>query len=196
MDGVYSDDQQTTFNILSIDPGTHNLGYAVFELDIESLEIKKVHAWTVDATRLQYYMEEVATRHGDKFARILAHKKNFREVLDFYNPLMVVYESPFFNMQRASAAGPLYELQGTYEQTLFEWDPYRPLHKVEPKTVKKGVGASASAKKPEMKEAISKIEELKCLSLDFLDEHSIDAVAVGYQYINNKLRIQGAKRNV
>ena len=112
----------------------------------------------------------------------------FQYVLEFYKPLSVVCETPFFNMQRPSAAGPLYELLTTLEQTLFEWDKEKPLYKVEPKTVKKAVGASANAKKDEVRSALSKVKELQCACLDFLDEHAIDAIAVGYSYINQTLR--------
>lgn len=176
-------DEQDTFTILSIDPGTISLGFAVIKVDIKTLDIKEAFAWTVDATRLDYYREDIIAVHGDKFARIIAHKRNFENVLRYYEPLIVTSETPFFNKLRPSAGGPLFELYTTLEQTVFEWDTQKPLYKMEPKLVKKMVGASANAKKPEMQAALKKIEELSSASLEFLDQHSIDALAVGYSYI-------------
>jgi Holliday junction resolvasome RuvABC endonuclease subunit len=187
MDDFLQDDSDTV-TILSIDPGTIRLGFSIIKLSIKDLEIVEAFAWTIEATRLEFYKEDVVLVHGEKFARIIAIKKMFKYVLEFYRPLSVVCESPFFNMTRPSAAGPLYELLATIEQTVFEWDDQKPLYKVEPKTVKKAVGASANAKKDEVRVAVSKVPELQCACLDFLDEHAIDAIAVGYAYINQSLR--------
>jgi len=187
MDDFLQDDSDTV-TILSIDPGTIRLGFSIIKLSIKDLEIVEAFAWTIEATRLDFYKEDVIQIHGEKFARIIAIKKMFKYVLEFYRPLSVVCESPFFNMARPSAAGPLYELLATIEQTVFEWDNQKPLYKVEPKTVKKAVGASANAKKDEVRIAVSKVKELQCACLDFLDEHAIDAIAVGYAYINQSLR--------
>lgn len=187
MDDTFQDEDNTV-TVLSIDPGTIRLGFSIIKLSIPDLKITEVFAWTIEATRLDFYKEEVVSIHGEKFARIIAIKRMLKCVLEFYRPLSVVCETPFFNMQRPSAAGPLYELLTTIEQTVFEWDSQKPLYKVEPKTVKKAVGASANAKKDEVRIALSKVEELKCACLDFLDEHAIDAIAVGYSYINHTFR--------
>lgn len=172
-------DEDDTFSILSIDPGTSTLGFCVTKLKIETLEIVEVFAWTVDATRLAFYRDEIIGVHGEKFARIMSHKRNFENVLRFYNPVFVVCETPFFNRLCPSAGGPLYELYSTINQTVYEWDRYKPLYGIDPKTVKKTVGAKGN-KKPDMLAALKKIKELKCANIDLLDEHGIDAVAVGY----------------
>jgi Holliday junction resolvasome RuvABC endonuclease subunit len=173
-------DEDDTFSILSIDPGTSTLGFCVTKLKIETLEIVDVFAWTVDATRLAFYKDEIIEIHGEKFARILSHKRNLEQVLRFYDPLFVVCETPFFNRLRPSAGGPLYELYATVEQTVYEWDKYKPLYGVDPKTVKKAVKALGN-KKPDMLIAMKKIAEIfEKAGLDLLDEHAIDAVAVGY----------------
>lgn len=194
MSEIYIDDEDSV-SILSIDPGTTNLGYAIIKINITTTEIIEAFAWTVDATRLVFYREDIIPTHSEKFARIISHKQNLKNVLDFYKPLIVVSETPFFNMKRASAAGPLYELLTTVEQTIYEWDKYKPLYKIDPKTVKKTVGASHNAKKPEMRECVSKVKELSCACLDLLDEHSIDALAVGYAYVIKQIRNRG-KQNV
>lgn len=187
IDDVYIDDQNTV-TILSIDPGTYNLGYAVFKVDIDSFEIKDAFAWTVAAIKLDTFKDSMIETHGEKMARIVAIKENFKNVLEHYEPLIVVSESPFFNVKRPSAAGPLYELFGVLHQTLYQWDNSKPLYIIDPKTVKKTVGASHNAKKDEVRKCISKIKELSLICIDFLDEHSIDATAVGYTYIVKNIR--------
>lgn len=187
MQDIYIEDIDTV-TVLSIDPGTTTMGLAIIRLSIESLEIREAFAWTVEATRLDFYRQETVDTYSEKFARIISIKKMLAEVLRYYKPLSVVCETPFFNMRRPSAAGPLYELLTTIEQTVFEWDCQKPLYRVEPKTVKKAVGASHNAKKDEVKKALSQVKELQCANLVFLDEHAVDALAVGYAYINNSLR--------
>lgn len=177
------DDDDDTFSILSTDPGTSTLGYCVTKLQIETLKLIDAYAWTVDSTRLAFYKDEIVDVHGEKFARIISHKRNLENVLRFYNPLFVVCETPFFNRLRPSAGGPLYELYTTIEQTVFEWDQYKPLYGIDPKSVKKAIGAAGNAKKPDMLARIKEIDELACVKPDFLDEHSIDAVAVGYSKV-------------
>lgn len=186
-DGIYIEDLDT-ITVLSIDPGTTCLGFAITKLSIPNLEIVEVFGWTIDATRLSFYREDVIEIYGEKFARIMAIKQMFKLVLEFHKPLCVVCESPFFSIQRPSAAGPLYELLATLEQTVYEWDSQKPLYKIDPKTVKKAVKASHNAKKDEVKLALSIVEELKIANLDYLDQHAIDAVAVGYGFINLNLR--------
>lgn len=176
------EDADDTFFLMSIDPGTSTLGFCLYKIHVETLEIVDIFAWTVDATRLAYYRDDVAEIHGEKFARIIAHKKNLANVLSFYAPLIVVCETPFFNRLRPSAGGPLFELYATIEQTVFEWDHCKPLYGVDPRTVKKNVKAQGN-KKPDMIAAMVKIPELQCANLDLLDEHAIDAVAVGYTKI-------------
>lgn len=173
------EDEDNTFSILSIDPGTSTLGFCVTKLRIETLEIVDIFAWTVDATRLDFYREDIVATHGEKFARIISHKRNFEQVLRYYDPLSIVCETPFFNRLRPSAGGPLYELYSTIEQTVFEWDRYKPLYGVDPKSVKKNVKVKDNSKEA-MHAALKLIDELKIANLDLLDQHAHDAVAVGY----------------
>lgn len=189
---VFFEENQDTFKILSIDPGTQTLGYAVLEINIDTLEVVDCFAWTVDSTRLDIYSEGVALTFSEKFARIISHKTNFKNVLECYQPLIVVSETPFFSIMRPSAAGPLYELFATLEQTVYEWDKEKPLYKAEPRSVKKFVNAVDHKDKNAVKTALKKIDELKSANLDFLDSHSIDAIAVGY-YQLGKLRSEREK---
>lgn len=191
MDDLF-DREEDYITILAIDPGTITLGFAVYKLDIVTLEIKDVFAWTIDATRLSYFDPMIIDIHGEKFARIMAIKRNFKGVLECYKPLAIVCETPFFNMRRPSAAGPLYELFATLEQTVYEWDNFKPLYKVDPKTAKKAVKAAHNAKKEDIRAALKKIPELDIANIDLLDEHSNDALAVGYFKVT-ELRNKGVK---
>lgn len=177
---VSKQNEEDTFKILSIDPGTQTLGYAILEVDIQTLKVVNCFAWTVDSTRLELYSEETAATFSEKFARIIAHKVNFNNVLEYYQPLVVVSETPFFSIMRPSAAGPLFELFTTLEQTVYSWDKEKPLYKAEPRSVKKFVGVVDHKNKDAVKQALIKIEELKHANIEFLDNHSVDALAVGY----------------
>ena len=99
---VSKQNEEDTFKILSIDPGTQTLGYAILEVDIQTLKVVNCFAWTVDSTRLELYSEETAATFSEKFARIIAHKVNFNNVLEYYQPLVVVSETPFFSIMTVS----------------------------------------------------------------------------------------------
>lgn len=79
-------------------------------------------------------------------------------------------------------------------QSVMQYDQWLPYYMVDPPTVKKAVGAKGNADKEEVKRQlllIPEIVEKSLVDLSTLDEHSIDAIAVGYFLLNRYRSGQG-----
>lgn len=74
---------------------------------------------------------------------------------------------------------------------LFQYDPFVPLYQVDPTTVKTNVGMKRikGTTKDDVKEHLIKSNKVDWCGIDplSLDEHTIDAVAIGTWYMNHAL---------
>jgi Holliday junction resolvasome RuvABC endonuclease subunit len=122
--------------------------------------------------------------HSARFARLHSHYVNLRMTFEYTRPVIVVCESPFFNAKRPQAYGALVETLSAVRRALWEYDPYMQLYLIDPPRVKRAVGAAGNAGKDDMRTAVLKLaQELRYqgpVPLECIDEHSIDAIAVGY----------------
>lgn len=171
--------------VLGIDPGSDTLGIACLSVDVQTLEIVNTQAITFVGSKMSMnpWMEQI---HSARFARIAAHKQNFLNVFRITTPVAVVCESPFFNPARPNAFAPLVETLDALRQAVWEYDQQLPLDLVDPPTVKRAVGGKGNADKDMMKQLVMGLPGLNFtgpIPLQFVDEHSIDAIAVGYSRI-------------
>lgn len=186
--------QDRVANIVGIDPGSQTLGLCVLSFDIVTLDIISTQAKTFYGDRLPQYDKFIATAHGDRVARILAHKQNIKELLYYYKPIIVASESPFFNTRRPNAFAALLEVLTMIRDSVIEYNPYQPLIGIDPPTVKKAVGAPGNADKTGVLSALVRISNSLKLDQKYinqLDEHSVDAIAVSYcAYVSQILNRQ------
>ncbi len=171
-----------TVNIIGIDPGTTFLGVAILTISIYNLEITSSEAFTLDANSLHCntWLNEI---HGDRFSRINSLEKELDKVFDYYKPLVICSESPFFGMRHPGAFQALIEIICSIRNSVYNYDKWKQLELVPPSNVKQSVGAKGNSTKDEMKSKVYElINVLKYDEHKFkdLDEHSIDALAVGY----------------
>ena len=179
-------------NLMAIDPGSSNLGIAIYRIGLATGEILDSHAFTLQAKDSNYYSKDYSNRYNDKFARLQALESELFSVFDYYRPTIVVCESPFFNSFTPNAYAILSELVNLIQHTLLQFNNHIPFYKVDPPTAKKAVGAKGNAKKEDMVIAIDKIKHTLKLTtaIETLDEHSIDALAIGYYgYLNYILKL-------
>lgn len=176
------EDSPTTACIVGIDPGSQTLGLAILEFDTTTKEIVKTTAITYVGTKLPYMSDWITKLHGERAARIIAHRENLTEIFKSINPTAVYCESPFYNPGRPMAYGALVEVLSAIRLSIINWSQWVGLESVDPPTVKKAVGARGGAKKDEMMVAVQAMEkELKLdKSPSEYDEHCIDAIAVAY----------------
>jgi Holliday junction resolvasome RuvABC endonuclease subunit len=169
------------FNMLSLDPGTETLGHAIIQVHCESLEIVNAEAWTVHASKLPYLSEWNASLYHDRFARIQALKQSLLKTLEIYNPSIVACESPFYNPRRPNAFEALLDVLFAIRETVFQWNPNISIAFITPSLAKKSIGVSGqSGDKDLVIKTILAHEKFKYLQLDGIDQHSADAMAVGY----------------
>lgn len=178
--------------ILAIDPGTETLGTCIISVDLRDFKATIVDAATYAAsTHLKNFSryEYVEELHGSRQARLLAHRNNLMQHMLAWQPHHVASESPFMGI-RPNAFAALVECVGTIRAALFEYDPTIQLNLVPPHSAKKAVGViGRGTTKDNMRNAIihlvatpeqSGLHYSASKSLDALDEHSIDSIAVGY----------------
>jgi Holliday junction resolvasome RuvABC endonuclease subunit len=171
------------FNICSIDPGTMSLGFGVITVGVGALDIRSSTAKTYKADKMIPKEAWVSETFGERFARLAALEEAL--LIDFclYQPLMIVAESPFFNPGRPMAYGALIETLAVIRSAVRRYDVWRQLYLVDPPSVKNAVGARGDGSKDAVKKRILAMTELNYCGptpLNELDEHSIDALAVGY----------------
>jgi Holliday junction resolvasome RuvABC endonuclease subunit len=184
---AYRDDRA---RINSIDPGSNTLGFCSIEFSVNTLEIYSTEATTFigDKMSTNHYFASV---HGDRFGRINAHEDNLYRLFQYHQPLVVVSESPFYSSRRPTAFQALLEVINAIRCALLRHDPSMCLEQIDPPSVKKAVGALGNAGKDDVKAAVLKLTDLNFqgpVPLAMLDEHSIDAIAVGYSKLQEYRR--------
>ena len=176
-------DIQPSIRILSIDPGTYHTGIAIMDLDyLGKINIRFVE--TIDSEHLSLTMGDVIHIHGDRFARILAITRQITHLMELYKPNVIVSESPYMG-RFPTAYGALMEVLAMIRLTIYQCNPSMEFLTIEPSVVKQAFNVKGtSGNKQLMYEGLLK------LNLDFdtylhwqnFDEHSIDAIAVGYAH--------------
>lgn len=170
------------YRMMSLDPGLKNTGVAVFDLDTRSRTILSIDAFLLSNQRLinsaPYDHETVSER----LIMIYKLKTAFRHVLEHYNPTVVVSEGPYYNPKSPMAYASLLEIVSMFRSVAMEYNSNILFHIFQPKEVKKVVGSGMNTGKLDMRDAVSRRPELMVplmQNLNELDEHSIDAIAVG-----------------
>ncbi|MCT7476021.1 hypothetical protein N5V81_13640 [Escherichia coli] len=116
-------------------------------------------------------------------------EERFREFLKLARPTFVATETPFMRRAKLSAYESGVELQLMLRRTLWDVFPEKYLHGFNPIIVKSYVGVEAKGTdKSHMQQAVTKLyaNHTRC-DLSVLDEHSIDAVAVGNIFVRVNL---------
>lgn len=168
--------------LLGLDPGTNNLGLAWINFDPVSLSILNTQSLLLTADKMNpspFYAET----HCDRHARLEVLYENILQVLHWIRPVSVVTESPFFNANRPNAFAALIETVEMIRHAVCQYDWQQSLNYIDPPSVKRSVGAPGNAKKEVVQNHVLLIPELNyqgTTPLSYLDEHSIDAIAVAY----------------
>lgn len=170
------------FQLLGIDPGTFTMGYSCIKANVHSPHaVMNAIAWTDMGPKLPGYVKYNAFLYDDKFARLEAHKKKLREILETYEPTHIACEAPFYNPSRPNAYAALVEVTTLVREVVYAWDPQIAVNFFAPSQVKKAFKAKGG-KKEQMAEAFELMTELHFPGTEDIDEHAIDALAVAYAH--------------
>lgn len=170
------------YRLVSIDPGLTKCGVSIYRLS-QDKEILSIDAFTLQNERVSQatFFDDETT--SDRALRLERLRRALCGVLEHYKPAIVAHETPFYNRFRPMAFGALVEVVDAIKYAVYEVTPFSIITGVEPMLVKKAVNASKGKGKDPVKEGVRgtpSIMSRLAVDLDTLDEHSIDAVAVGY----------------
>lgn len=173
--------QKKTARVLSIDPGTTNTGIAVLDIDDQD-HIHLLFVTTVDGSQYLNQYRDVEYIHGTRYARLYAINKQLLEIIQTYQPDIVGSEAPFYNPRNPGAYGALVEAITLYRTTVFNNCPSMGFLTVAPSIAKQALKVKGtSSNKSDMTQGLlkSKLSYEPSINVSLLDEHSVDAIAVG-----------------
>lgn len=175
------------FRVLALDPGSHNTGFAKWEWDFESPTFRLEDAFTRVLKDTNPTYNAIRELHGLKIARMHEMADQISEVIQDFRPHAIVCESNFMG-RFAAAFAALTEAVAVIRNVVYTYDRYMPLNQIDPITVKKAVGVVIDRKKKSDKEdvrrALAKRTDIEwCVDLNSLDEHGVDASAIGLWYL-------------
>ncbi len=173
-------------NLLAIDPGLNNIGLATYELSLVPFKINRIHASTLKEDRVIddiVYDNETALERDYKRSRMVAAvMKHVVEV----NPDIIICESPFFDRNKPGSFAILTEVILEIRQEISRFNDRIRFSFLAPQLVKKTLGVAGIKGKEIVRDAMEKQTHLLSAldqSIDDIDEHSIDAMTVGYTFI-------------
>tara|TARA_Y100001956_G_scaffold82973_1_gene107664 strand:- start:58660 stop:59313 length:654 start_codon:yes stop_codon:yes gene_type:complete len=189
----YKDDRDIIC-ICAIDPGTDTMGYSIILLNLKDLTI------TID--RSETFVASKALRHYpevDRSTRLKWLEKKLATEFKVDQPDLIIMESAFAKRRMISAFEALIECKQIINNAVAEYNESMTVILIDPISVKYGIGAlkkgkkvpKVKGKKVDTKDLVRKVieedKDLKWNGLDvnLLDQHSVDAIAVGLWLANN-----------
>lgn len=172
------------FRIAGFDPGA-NLGLTYLEnrLDGSNPIVRRVETEKLNSAEFGY--KEIADIHGARVVRLMIMYDRVTQFLRTVKPHAVIVEGNYLG-RFANAFGSLVECVAVIRSACFAYDPFMQLYIVDPTTVKTGIGMTKirGTDKEDVRKALKALKTLDWdgVSIDDLDEHSIDSVAIAYYY--------------
>lgn len=164
-------------HFISFDPGT-KLGVAVYSFDPELMDLRCEDVRTVDVGRNLAGLERIQELYGDRVARHIGIISIVRSLIEAWDPIFVVSEAAHFK-RIVVAFESLVECIQTIRTTVITQGNGCPFFTVTASEVKAAVGAKAfSGDKDLVAKGVKALGLVP--SIKGLDEHSTDALAVGY----------------
>lgn len=179
------------FRYMSIDPGTNSLGIAINGIDLQTGEKKVLHSTTTNIDRLVEWMygETVIPIHGLRYAKVLCCQEVIFKFLVSWNIQAVVSESPYMG-RFPQAFSALVECMQAMRMAAYRYNPNMPFNVIDPSTVKMVLGVKGnSGDKSLMTSAVTRVVG-DHHDVQYLDEHAIDAIAVGHAFFVMQLQKQ------
>lgn len=168
--------------ICCVDPGTDTLGIGYLDIDLDTYAIRVYDVKTIKASIRQRHLDPHREIQGNRYVNVLTLQDYVLRSMLTLRPHIFIAEAPYSG-RFATAFEALVECHIRLRDAVMEYDPSMTYFTIDPKSVKKFVGAMVhKATKDNMKESVIKLHDIDWGEFDpnLLDEHSIDAIAVGY----------------
>ena len=158
-----------------------------FKINEHNMKIAFVYAFLNFYIKIKDKPKEKTGKTKNKTER-LAKLEKLSKILykefEYNKPCAVCIESPFYSSRTPSAFGSIKEITEVVKNALNEYDNSLLLLSIDPPTVKKSVKAKGNHDKDHVKEKViniyKEIENIGDIDLLYLDEHSIDSLAICY----------------
>ena len=188
------------YRIVAIDPGTVTLGFSVIDIDIDDLSIIVQEVFTFNAGKHFKNKDQFKEIFGARTTRLKFLSERIYEKLVDWSPDCVIAESSFLS-RNVTSFESLIECKVYIRDAVTRYDESLPLTLIDPLSVKYGIGALVKGDKKKVKRVkgkrvkgvdtklavrnkISSLVDLLWAAglppMDYLDEHSVDAVSIGY----------------
>lgn len=175
------------FTIFGIDPGSRNIGVAIYFIDILDLSIIKIIPIQIALDKYNFINIQNANLH----IRLLKLMKEIDGLLRAFDPVAVGIESGFINPRRPGAVIPLASAISVISTSINLYNTNIKLIEYTPSIIKKTIGANPHGNKNPVFEALLKIKEVDDLvDLNYLTEHTIDGIAIAYNLLK-EIRTKG-----
>lgn len=165
------------FTIMGIDPGSRNLGIAIFYIDIYTLDILEIIPIPISLNKYNIY----ANNRNGLTSRLFYLRQEFTDILMAYSPVAISIESGFINPRMPGAVIPLASAITIMSSVIMQYDFETSIIDYPPSIIKKAVGADPHGNKSPVFNALSKNKEISnIINLDLLTEHCVDSIAIAY----------------
>lgn len=180
------------FRIMGIDPGTDTLGIAFIDVHIETLIPRLVYAETNTASKAAKHKVFKIDMRGGRDVRLEYHYDFLYDIMCRAEPLFIAGESPFYQPGRGEAFAALVETYAMLRRVTWDYSPTCSIRRIDPVTAKNYVGVSHSGTdKDDVAKAVYELYKDSCpdgLSIEELDEHSTDAIAVAHTFLRKYVK--------
>ncbi|QAX95994.1 hypothetical protein [Vibrio phage vB_VmeM-Yong XC32] len=175
----------STYRIVATDPGSNTAGFVCVEVDVDKRTYHVIEAITVKGNNVLKRFGELKELNEERFMRNLGYGMDYENFLVKHDPFSIASEAPYKG-RFVAAFKALTEQITVLRAFLWKWDRTKTFHLYEPSVVKKAMGVKGGSKdKEDMRRALAKRTDISYgdgISLDVLDEHTVDAVCVAIHH--------------
>jgi len=166
-------------NILSIDPGT-NMGVSIYTVSVPDLKILSI---VTTVLNLSNHTTEDPF-YDNLLLRTQVIQRYIGNLTIEYMPHVLAMEAAFVNSKFPKSVMYLSHYIAAINLSVTSINPFIKIFNYPPKLVKKLISNTGNADKDAMKVAVAMIPEItNHLDVNYLSEHEIDSLAIGYACI-------------
>ena len=184
--------------ILSFDPGTTVMGWAISEYDSKTGVLSVLYHGTIKGTKSAKKLKQEVEDYGPRLIALSIIEDEVRSLVTTHQPNFVASEDTFHNPRTPNAHSALtlciYSiermLRKTYKELVLKKTTAKVLHKFAPVLVKSIASGKGTSMKQEMIVSITNnpfIQFRSPMDEVILCEHEADAIAVGYTFAKTEL---------
>ena len=179
--------------IAAMDPGSFFTGYSILDVWPTGRTVL-VHNETFDLMALLKANGMDKGHMPNKFYRLKTMEKTLGSRFLDHKPNMVGSEAPFMKSRFVTAFASLTECVAFTRNVVYDYDEDTPLYMVEPSVAKVAVGVDGRSRdKVAVQQALYDLplELSNGITIEGMDEHSSDSVAIGWHIRNCLLACAG-----